>query len=101
MKNRESLRRTGSWRDSFVWIDYDGYIVKHTDNGGVGIVAVPNNDSECEIEFWIPDTAIKEIAYVEGGDNPNIMLGKRFTSLLVQRDMAIKKGLMHDNLGNE
>lgn len=85
-------RRTngGDWRNNFVWIDYDGFVIIHTDNGGVGIAKTPDS----EIEFWIPDTAIKEIAYVEHGDNPNIMLKKRFTSIFLQRGMAVKKGLI-------
>ena len=83
-------RRTNNWQNNFVWVDYNGYVVVHTDNGGVGFAKEP----DMQAELFVPDTAIRTITYKDGGDNPNIMLGKAVTNIKMEVGMARKKGLL-------
>lgn len=75
---------------SFVWVEYIGFILAHTENGGVGIA----KELDLPIEIWLPDTAIKEITYDDHGDSPNILLRKRFKAMRIESKLAKRKRLL-------
>lgn len=85
-------------QQTFVWAEYTGYFIAHTDNGGVGMA----KERHMDVEIWLPETAIKYIRYVERKGNvalrteesDNILLNRYFIAVMVERNLARKKGLI-------
>lgn len=87
---------TGKLKDQeFVWVEYFGYVIKYTDNGGVGIA----KERDMAVEIWLPDTAIEEIDYHDGTDN-NIETNRFFSQMKVESVMARRKGLVETCSGD-